>query len=163
MFFRKFGYEQTFKGILVDTNLLLLLLTGIFDRELIKNFKRTQIFDKADFDNLTFIISKCNNQLYTTPNILTELTNLTGTINKDFRFYRFLHAFMHKFIEINTDSQTIMTNSNIAFLKLGLTDASIMNLASDDILIVTVDLDLYHLLSSHSKPVINYNYIKFPQ
>jgi len=162
MFFQRFGYGQTFKGILIDTNLLLLLLIGIFDRELIKKFKRTQIFEKTDFDNLTLIISRCNNQLYTTPNILTELTNLTDTVNKDFRFFKFLHVFMDNFIEINSASQAIMSNSNVAFLKLGLTDASIMDMASEDILILTVDLDLYHLIASHSKPVINYNHVRFP-
>ena len=161
MFFQRFGYDQNFKGILIDTNLLLLLLIGIFNRNLIKDFKRTQMFDENDFDNLTRIISRCNNQLYTTPNILTEVTNLTDTINKDFRFFKFLHLFIDNFIEINSPSKAIMSNSNMAFLKLGLTDASIMDIASEEILIVTVDLDMYHLLSSHAKPVINYNHIKF--
>jgi hypothetical protein len=37
------------KGILIDTNLLLLLLVGFYDENLIAKFKRTSKYSKEDF------------------------------------------------------------------------------------------------------------------
>ena len=45
-------------GVLLDTNLLLLLLPGTVDRELIGSWKRTQIYDEDDFDLLSDLGSK---------------------------------------------------------------------------------------------------------
>jgi len=161
--FKRFAFDQKFNGALIDTNLLLLVLVGLFDRSLIGKFKRTQTFESDDFDKLIGIIANCNGCLYTTPNILTELTNLTDndTLNKNNTFFQFLYNFIDQFVEINVDSKTIVRNNEIAFIKLGLTDASIMNAATEDILIVTDDLSLYQFLSLSSKPAINYNHLRF--
>ncbi|MFI5136175.1 MAG: hypothetical protein ACHQIM_00020 [Sphingobacteriales bacterium] len=157
--FKQFGYGQQFEGIVVDTNLLLLLLVGIYDKNLIKDFKRTLKYDIDDFERLGIVISYCKNQIYTTPNILTEITNLTDGINKDNKFFDFIHKFVGQFMEITNSSHLIMTNNLSLFLKLGLADASIGDISSEKILTITDDLDLYHFLSQ-SKPTINYNHLR---
>jgi hypothetical protein len=40
------------KGVLVDTNLLVLLLVGLVNKRRIRRFKRTRDFTPADFDLL---------------------------------------------------------------------------------------------------------------
>ena len=157
--FKQFGYEQQFEGIVIDTNLLLLLLVGFYDKNLIKDFKRTLKYDIDDFERLVNIISYCKNQIYTTPNILTEITNLTDGINRDSKFFEFIHKFMEQFNEITNPSHSIMTNNLKIFLKLGLADASIADISSERILTITDDLNLYHFLSQ-SKPTINYNHLR---
>jgi len=161
--FQKYGYKNQFKGVLIDANLLLLVLVGLFNKTLIGKFKRTLKYDEADFKNLLNIILLCKGRIYTTPNILTEISNLTDneTLNKNNGFYKFLYAFIDEFVETLYSSKVIMKNNETAFIKLGLTDASIINLAANDILIVTEDLPLYHFLISNSKPVLNYNHLKF--
>jgi hypothetical protein len=39
-------------GILLDTNILLLLCIGLYDHELITTFKRTQLFVKEDYRDI---------------------------------------------------------------------------------------------------------------
>ena len=100
--FKQFGYTQQFDGIVVDTNLLLLLLVGLYDKSLIKDFKRTQKYDIDDFDRLRIVIYYCKNRIYTTPNILTEITNLTDSINADGAFFEFIYKFVTQLMENNS-------------------------------------------------------------
>lgn len=72
-------YRQ--KGILIDTNILLLLFVGIVNRERISKFNRTQQFTPEDFDILQEIILYFP-KIVTTPNILTEVSNLAGQLSE---------------------------------------------------------------------------------
>jgi len=157
--FKQFGFSQQFEGVVIDTNLLLLLLVGIYDKNLINDFKRTQKYDIDDFERLILIVSYCENRIYTTPNILTEITNLSDGINKDNKFFAFIHKFLEQFMEVANSSHSIISNNLKIFLKLGLADASIADISSEKILVLTDDLDLYHFLSQ-SKPTINYNHLR---
>ena len=62
-------------GLLIDTNLLLLLVVGIYDRRRITSFKRTAAYTPGDFQKIGWL-SKQFSQLWATPNILTEVDNL---------------------------------------------------------------------------------------
>jgi hypothetical protein len=65
------------KGILVDTNLLLLYLVGLYDIEQIRDFKRTSHFDTDDFSNTQEFIELFEVKI-TTPHILTEVSDFIG-------------------------------------------------------------------------------------
>ncbi|MEH2182111.1 hypothetical protein [Nostoc sp.] len=70
-------YHQ--KGILIDTNILLLYFVGTVNRERITRFNRTQQFIPEDYDLLLRIISRFR-KLITTPNILTEVSNFVDKL-----------------------------------------------------------------------------------
>ena len=63
------------KGVLVDSNLLLLLFIGATDRKIISRFKRTQTFVEEDYDTLLAYLD-CFSKRITLPNILSETFTL---------------------------------------------------------------------------------------
>ncbi len=67
-------YKYSNKGLLIDTNILLLYFVGSFDRQHIEKFKRTSQFTIKDFDYLVILLDRFDT-LVTTPNILTEVNN----------------------------------------------------------------------------------------
>ncbi len=71
------------KGVLVDSNLLLLLFVGLFDPARIKKFKRTGHFSEVDFRLLVNFLAYFDKAI-TTPHILTEVSNLAGPIGSHF-------------------------------------------------------------------------------
>lgn len=66
-------------GVLIDSNLLLLLFIGGYDRKQIQINKRLKAFAEEDFDVLVGFLSQFS-QLITTPNTLTEVSNLSSGI-----------------------------------------------------------------------------------
>src|ERR1035438_1165776 len=69
------------KGVLVDTNLLVLFLVGTVNRQRILNFKRTGDFAIEDYDVLVRLINWFG-KLIATPHVLSQvsdLTDLSGT------------------------------------------------------------------------------------
>lgn len=64
------------RGLVIDSNLLILLLVGMTAKQSISSFKRTRMYSPEDFD-LLVDFTKPFNKL-TTPNILTEVSNLTS-------------------------------------------------------------------------------------
>jgi hypothetical protein len=65
--------------LLIDANLLLLLVVGSADRSLIESFKRTRAYTREDFDLLLRLVARFP-KVVTTPNVLTEVSNLAGQL-----------------------------------------------------------------------------------
>ncbi len=76
------------KGLLVDTNILLLYFVGQTNQERIQKFKRTQQFNLDDCELLVSILSKFS-KIVTTPNILTEVSNLLNQLGEPERTQSF--------------------------------------------------------------------------
>src|SRR5690242_21168586 len=70
------------KGVLLDTNLLLLFVIGSYRRDIISEFKRTAQYTLADFELVVKILKFFRTKL-TTPNILTEVDNLARQLPKN--------------------------------------------------------------------------------
>lgn len=149
--------EYKKKEIVVDTNLLLLLLIGRYDIYLISKFKRTETYSIDDYRLLEKLISHFPG-IITSPNILTEISNLSDGISQEY-FSTFAK-------QIKTFNEQTIPSSNISeepiFIKLGLTDAGISMFAKNRHLIVTVDLPLANFLETSGLPVINFNHLRFP-
>src|SRR5438045_51552 len=66
------------KGILLDTNLLVLFFVGLLDPGRVSSFSRTKNhgFTKAEFSLLEKIVSSTSAKIITTPHILTETSGL---------------------------------------------------------------------------------------
>ena len=64
------------KGLLVDSNLLVLLVVGLVNRDRISKFKRTAGYSGEDWDLLAAIIENTS-LCYTLPYVLAEVSNLT--------------------------------------------------------------------------------------
>lgn len=150
-------YHQ--KGILIDTNILLLYFVGTVNRERITRFNRTQQFVPEDYELLLKILSYFS-KIVTTPNILTEVNSLANQLGEPERSQCFT-IFAQEIIvltESYTESKVIATNSR--FAKFGLTDCGIINLAKDRYLVLTDDLKLANYLLSEGVDTINFNNIR---
>jgi hypothetical protein len=72
----RFDRNARVNGILVDTNLLVLLIVGSVNRDRVSRFKRTSGYLSADWDLLIGILEQISRR-YTLPHVLAEVSALT--------------------------------------------------------------------------------------
>lgn len=129
------------RRIILDTNLLVLLIVGLYDPQYIDKHKKLEDYSLDDFESLLILIDGAD--LVVTSNVLTEASNLlwlTGTPHKE-QIRSFLRSFIEDSIEHNLISKT--TAESPYFMQLGLTDAGILDIPRGTGTILTVDLDLH--------------------
>jgi len=149
------------KGILIDTKPLLLLLIGTYKPESIGKSKLTQDFTPEDYELLSGFVGRFN-QIVTTPNILTEVSNLLNRSEGKIRdqiYTLFSHA-VQEFVEESIPSRETVMHKNLP--KFGLTDLAIMDNAKGKYLVLTVDLPLFGYLQNKGVDVINFNHLRTP-
>lgn len=73
------SYKQ--RGILIDTNILLLWFVGSVNRQRISKFNRTEKFEPEDYDLLLRLLEYFFPKIVTTPNILTEVNSLSQILH----------------------------------------------------------------------------------
>jgi hypothetical protein len=160
-FFATLMGKNHHKGLLVDTNVLILLLVGSLDTKLIGDFKITanQGFDEADFDLLCSFIGQFQ-KIVTTPHILAEVSNHADKIKGDARIKIFgqLACLIEQFDEHAEPSRSLVKSD--AFVRFGLTDAAISSLASKKFSVLTVDFPLMGYLKKQNVDVINFNHLR---
>jgi hypothetical protein len=147
------------EGLLIDSNLLLLLFVGLHDPTRIEKFKRTAQFTVGDFELLVDYIGQFK-EVITTPSILTEVSNLLGQLPGNLR-YSFCQHFAHALKDLHeqyTPSQELCDEK--AFPKFGLTDMAILRAAGGKYRVLTDDLRLTQHLLSQNVDVINFNHLR---
>jgi hypothetical protein len=151
------GHAQN--GVILDTNLLLLLIFGSARRELVGSYKRLNMFVVEDFDALVTIVSRFRT-VATTPNILTEVSNLAASVadkHKDEYVAEFAQEISVLDEQYVPSRHVLMSPALAAF---GLSDAVIAEIATRDLLVLTIDAPLYQYLSGMGLPVLNFNHIR---
>ena len=130
------------KGIFIDANLLVLLVVGATDQALIPKHRRLRRFMVEDYGRLLGLIEQAG-QVFLTPNTLTEASNLLAQHPNPerSRFFAVLRRIIGTNEEIIVASKTASRNN--AFVRLGLTDAALLEVISEETPLVTVDLDLF--------------------
>ena len=148
-------------GVLVDTNILLLLFVGSIETRLIKQFKRTrERFEERDFDLIMSFLALFKSRIVTTPHILTEVSNLAGQLgSRKKQFFPHFAKGISRLIEHYEPSANLARAGS--FAKFGLTDAAIINLVQDQFLVLTDDFPLANYLSKQGVDVINFNHLRF--
>lgn len=146
-------------SILIDTNILLMLFVGGFDRDLIGNFKRTATYTPDDYDllqNLLTLIPK----LVTTPHVLAEVNSLSSQLGEPKRSEYF--AFFADRLRLLDERQVSSAEASrvSGFEKVGLTDSAILALSKNDFLILTDDFRLSNFLAKAGVDYINFNYLR---
>lgn len=144
-------------GVLLDTNLLLLLWVGCWSPAAIRHHKRTNQFDLDDFRLLEQIIGKFG-RIVVTPCILAEASNL---IRQNSRRRELAESIALQLPNLEGRFLPSVEIANTpAFVPLGLTDAGIVELARDRWLVLTVDLDLSWMLESEGLDVVNFQHLR---
>lgn len=150
-------YRST--DLVVDTNLLILYAVGSHDPTLIPKFKRTAQFDTNDFYTLKLFLGYFNSIL-TTPNILTEVSDLSSSLNSQLnnKLFPSFHTTIQELTEKFVTSQ--LASAMPSFARFGLADSVIVELGSQNYLVLTDDLPLCSYLQGRNIDVINFNHIR---
>lgn len=116
------------KGVIVDTNILLLLFVGSVNKKRISKLNRTEQFLPEDYDLLVEILSFFS-KIVVTPNILTEVNSLINQLSEPERSksLEFMARAVTEWDEFYVES-SIVTQAE-KFTKFGLTDSAIISLA----------------------------------
>ena len=138
----------------------MLYIIGKHDINRIKTFKRTVKYSKEEFLIISNLILGHFSKILTTPNILTEVSNLSNQLPEGIKskFYETLRTEIAILHEKFFPSETLCKNEYIS--NFGLTDISIKFLANRKYLIITDDLPFVNFLQNENIPVINWNHIK---
>ncbi len=147
-------------GFFIDTNLLVLLIVGSVDRNLIPKHRRLQRFTVEDCDILINLLDQVK-QVFVTPNTLTETSNLLAQHNEPerSRFFDKLKLIIQESKEIVVASTDASRNK--AFKRLGLTDSALLEVVTAETPLVTVDLDLYlAALTKGQDAAVNFTHLQ---
>jgi hypothetical protein len=146
------------RGVLLDTNLLLLLIVGKMSRGRIATFKRTSGFTASDFDALRAFVSRFD-WLVTTPNIATEADNLSRQLplREHDRVAATFAAILSVAWEDTGTSKDIVREPFLA--RFGLTDSLSIKL-SEECLLLTDDGPLYHYASSTGRAAVDFQTVR---
>jgi hypothetical protein len=130
--------------VILDSNLLLLLVVGLASRDYIKKHKRLSSFIDEDFTLLVNMLNQYSG-IIVTPNTLTETSNLVGHAADPVRGN--VYRVFHKLVDApGYEECFVATKEAIArteFVRLGLTDATLLCLAAESYTLLTADFDLY--------------------
>jgi len=148
------GYKS--RGILIDTNILLLWCVGTVNPKRISKFNRTEKFVVEDYETILKNLQYFS-KIVTTPQILTEVNNLVNQVGEPERF---------QCLQVLAKQMTILDEFYIAsaeigkrdkFTKFGLTDCGIIEVARDKNLVLTDDFKLANYLPKTGIDTLNFN------
>ena len=147
-------------SVLLDTNLLVLLVVGSSNRDLIERHKRTKTFTRDDFDLLATTINSAP-KVSATSQVLAETSNLVAQIGEPLRsvLMQQLALIIRAIDEEHVDAQAACQHE--AFTRLGVTDCGILeHLSANTTLLLTDDLNLYLEASRLGYLAQNFNHLR---
>ena len=147
------------RSVLLDTNLLLLLIVGIYDKNLIGKHKRTKSFIAEDFDLLVDSIDGYE-ILWVTSHCLAEVSNLLkqthSTQAKE--LMACFATFVANAKESHIQKEVIFSSKYVG--RLGVADTGIIMKSKRVSCVFTVDFDLYIEISKTGNRVVNFNHLR---
>lgn len=147
------------RAIIIDTNLLVLLVTGLTNPDYIEKHKRLQAYDKEDFYIIEGILNTYT-EVSLCPNVLSETSNLLRHIGDPIRSE--IAAKMREVVallgEKYVESPDAMSHDE--YTRLGLTDAVLMRMAETGSDLLTDDLSLYLAALAQGLSATNYNHLR---
>ena len=147
------------RSILLDTNLLVLLIVGLYDKKLIGKHKRTNTFVIEDFDLLTRLLNNYNS-LWVTSHCLAEVSNLLKQTNH--QTAKELLVVLSNFLSDKNESHInkSILFKNDTFMHLGVADTGIVIKSKRVSCVFTVDVDLYRKIFDNGGKVVNFNHLR---
>lgn len=147
-------------GLLIDTNLLVLYIIGHYDPKRITSDKRTHTYTPEDFDLLINFMGLFR-RFITTPNILTEVSNLLEGVAYQYGpVLAIVPDLVKNFIEIHQPGHSPMTSRTKEFVESGLSDTVSCSLIEPNYLVLTDDFRLGYYLQNKGFDAVNINNIR---
>lgn len=168
---KEIGYfvgQRRPEGIILDTNVLVLLLIGTYDPSFIEKCGITsnQSYDCTDYDLLKKIIAYFK-KIVITPQVIAELSNLS-TSSRSKMYGKDLHKYfgvvLH-FLETAEENHLKISELLDKEVKIvstfGLTDLTMLQISRDtNMPILTDDAPFYAYAISQRAPMIQFQHIK---
>ena len=154
--FERFERNARSRGVLIDSNLLVLLVVGSVNRDRIPQFKRTQSYTSADWDLLTGILERIPCR-YSTAHVLSEVSALADLKGSELAIAR---AVLHRAISLMEELPVASIDAcqSNYYQRLGLTDAVIGVAARQSgCSVLTNDSDLYLALLQEGASVLKFD------
>lgn len=147
---------------MLDANVLTLWIVGCVSEEQVPRCKRTKRYTARDYRILVGYMDSFD-QMATTPNVATEVSNLIGALHGEYLQVarQILSAGLQVWHEKYVPSSSAI--ANVHYQKLGLTDAALLSVAKHDTEIITDDFDLYSCLTASHVPVKNFTHLRAQQ
>jgi len=149
------------RQVVLDTNLALLLIVGLTNRNYIAKHGRLAAYRVDDYDLLSLLIESYAGIVFC-PNVLTETSNLLGQIKEPIR--RELYETFATVVELPAVVEKYVGSRDVVrdrpFQRLGLTDAVLLTLSESDGVLLTADLALYLEAKRAGRDAFNYNHIR---
>lgn len=148
------------KGLIVDTNLLLVLVVGLGNPGFVGRFRRTEAYTPNDFLLLRHVVGLFP-KIILTPQVLAELTNLLPAAEDDAT--ELVHdqvvQTLSQAFEIYVPKDELLPNPLLR--RVGFTDLSLLRVALDgDYLVLTDDLRASVQLRSGGCSVLNFVHLR---
>lgn len=149
------------KAVLLDSNLLLVFLSGALGIRIFKTFKRINKYQFGDYELLTRLLGAFS-VLLTTPHILTEVSNLadslTGSYKRDWdeNFTALVRSEKTRIGVREKWTSAAVLSERPEFLPFGIADTALTELSSEA-LVVTEDHRLSGFLKRRGIPVLNFD------
>ena len=147
-------------GLFVDTNLLVLFVTGNVDEEIIGRHRRLREFTQEDYELLDETLAPYE-RILVTPNTLTETSNLLSQHadperSRLLETLRFLIQHTEEIVVASVDA-----SAEDEFERLGLADAALLHVATPETPVITADFDLYFAIAQRqADAVVNFRHLQ---
>lgn len=146
------------RRLLLDTNVLMLLIVGTWDRSRVGAHRRTAVFTASDFDLLKAEMGRYG-VVVTTPGVMTEASNLLGN-----DFHEVVAGTMvgvcGPMVEVVKPKEEVFGQEG--FERLGFADASVLAVMDEETVIMTDDVGLYSQALYLGWEAVNFNHLRTP-
>lgn len=151
-------------GLLIDTNMLIVLLIGSYSPDLIPKCEKTSDYDENDFIYIKRLIAETRAKIIVTPHILAEVSNLTfrGIIYEPgfSQYVEGLIAILQESQEHHIKKASLMGHTGL-LASFGFTDLSVLEAAKElKCAVLTNESSLTTLLIDEKCPTRNMDYIR---
>jgi len=151
-------------GLLIDTNILHLLLIGIYNKDYICECELVKSkYTAEDFDILLELISHFKPEIIITPSILAEISNQAKIKVKSPHFHIYLTKFLDKlrgFKELHFPLEKVLSLNFRTIHDFGFTDISLVEIAKENNLVILTDEVNLHSYFHTQIPIIKFSHIK---
>ncbi|MCY4244997.1 MAG: PIN domain-containing protein [Gammaproteobacteria bacterium] len=139
----------------MDTNLLLLFFVGAVNAGYVPKFKRTRKYSEQDYANLCRFLNGFD-YIVTTPNILTEVSNLGGHLRGDYRWQFFNHIAMSAQVMQEKYRNSMECAASPMCNNFGLADTVAFSVAGNRHLLLTDDSALAKYAGARGVDVVHF-------
>lgn len=149
------------KGLLIDTNLMLLYCVGRYDPYMIP--KLTERLSRYSVDDYKLLVQfiELFKKVVTIPNVLTETVNLID--KRSGRFTGVLRQFANDLIlfeELYVSTEHVVGQHPRHFLTFGITDLALFELAKQSYLVLTDDSATWSLIAGNDGSALNFDQLR---